>query len=94
MEIIQSITFYHEYENKEYFVELTLLEDKFFNSIVFGGHKQLAVQNFTYATIAMHEIYVHNHILQKINIAEYNKNEKMVKKEGKLYRQKFYNEPK
>lgn len=90
VDIIRSVTFYHEYLDKEYFTELTLLEDRFVDIFVFSGSKQLLVNNLSYANITLHELYVHNNILQKINASQFEKNKKMIEKEVKLYRKKYY----
>ncbi len=92
LEIIQGLIVFHEYLDKEYLFELTFLEDQLIKKIIFSGVKELNINNFTYASIVMHEIYVHNNILQKINASQMEKNKDWVSKEIKLYRKKYYGE--
>jgi hypothetical protein len=89
-DLIRSITVYHVYLDKDYLNELTLIEDQLASKINFGGYKQLAINNLSYASLGLHEIYVHNHILKQINQKLYERYKTLIDKEAKKYRKNNY----
>jgi hypothetical protein len=90
LSLISRITVYHTYLDQDFLNELTLLEDQLTNKIVFGGYKQLAIKNLTYASLTLHEIYVHNNLLQQINQRLYQRHKKMIDKDIARYHAKNY----
>jgi hypothetical protein len=90
IDIIRSITVYHEFLEVGYLAELSILEIRLLDQITFDGYKKLAITNFTYAEITFSEIFIHNDILQKIKSAEALKYKDAIEAEGKTYRALYY----
>lgn len=87
LEIIQSIIIHQEYLSIEFTQELIIIEKQLLEPNVFSGQNILsAFKGLEYAEIQIQEIYLHNQILQKLNINEFKKYEMELWKVGKEYR--------
>jgi hypothetical protein len=90
LEVIRSMTFYHDYLSDEFLREIMLIERQVFSDKIFSGEKTLACSDFTYAEIELQEILIHNKHLQDLRQTELKNYERQFEIDGKIYRDKHY----
>jgi hypothetical protein len=90
LDIIKSISPFHEFLNIELLEELLIIEKQLYKPNIFDGTKSFI--ELSYAEIELQEIFVHNKHLQDLSFVEFKKYEKIFNKLGKEYRQKYYHD--
>jgi len=91
LDVIRSMTFYHDYLSKEFLQELIIIEKQLLSPYTFEGHKTLGSSDLSYAEICIQELLVHNKHLQNLREKEFRKYDLQFQVDGTAYRKKYYN---
>jgi hypothetical protein len=82
LDIVRSMTFYHDYLSKDFLHELIIMERQLLSPHTFEGYKTLGSSDLSYAEIDIQELLVHNKHLQDLREKEFRKYEEKFKVDG------------